>query len=528
MNRRVIKDILGEIPYTAELYWHLVQRHKPWQAHFKLNFLKDVLPKAVSQTEPYAKSAPSGKDVFIFASLHYWIDFSAMLALALAGKGHHVTFSFLPYGSWDKPIKKFDLRRQNLYARSVLSETASLLNIQSLLDVHPFSSDLPPALESAVEEVSVFDTQYTLQVEDISKEEELYQLRLERNQEAAANARAWLVAHKPDVVIVPNGTIQEMGVVYRVARYLNIPTVTFEFGDQHERIWLAQNAEIMHHETDDLWEGLSEEPLEESQLQQLQALFAAREDAKTWKNFARKWQDQPTEGGAAVKEKLGLDDRPVILLATNVLGDSLTLGRQVFTETMAEWIEGTVQYFADRQDVQLVIRVHPGETLTHGTSMVDVVNAALGEIPDHIHLVPPDESINTYDVVDIADLGLVYTTTVGLEMAMRGIPVLVAGQTHYRNRGFTYDPSSWEEYTQRLDKVLEDLESARLTQEQVELSWRYAYLFFFVFPQPFPWHLLNLKEDVKTRHMGYVLGEEGTVKYGKTFQYFVGKPLKWE
>ncbi|MDY6866665.1 MAG: hypothetical protein SVT56_01995 [Chloroflexota bacterium] len=524
----MFKEILGEIPYTAELYWHLVQRNKPWQAHFKLDFLKDVLPNAVRQAESFAKSAPSGKSVFIFASLHYWIDFSTMIALALAGKGHQVTFSFLPYGSWDKPITKFDLRRQNLYARSVLSEARSVLNNQSLLDVRPFSRDLPKSLENAVEEVSVFDTQYTLQVEDISKEEELFKLRLERNREAAANARAWLVAHKPDVVIVPNGTIQEMGVVYRVARYLNIPTVTFEFGDQHERIWLAQNAEIMRHETDDLWEALGDEPLDESQLQQLQELFAAREDAKTWKNFARKWQDKPTEGGAAVREKLGLDDRPVILLATNVLGDSLTLGRQVFTKTMAEWVEGTVRYFADRQDVQLVIRVHPGEMLTHGTSMVDVVNAELGEIPDHIHLIAPEEKTNTYDVVDIADLGLVYTTTVGLEMAMRGIPVLVAGQTHYRNRGFTYDPSSWEEYTEILNSLVDNLESARLSQEQVELSWRYAYLFFFTFPQPFPWHLLNLKEDVKTRPVGYVLGEEGSEKYGKTFQYLVGQPLEWD
>jgi hypothetical protein len=263
-------------------------------------------------------------------------------------------------------------------------------------------------------------------------------------------------------------------------------------------------------------------------LGRLQDLFAAREDAKTWKNFARKWQDTPTEGGAVVKEKLALDNRPVILLATNVLGDSLTLGRQVFTETMADWIRGTIRYFAERQDVQLVIRVHPGETLTHGTSMVDVVKAELGKMPAHMHLIAPEAQINTYDVVEIADLGLVYTTTVGLEMAMRGIPVLVAGQTHYRNRGFTYDPESWDEYVAMLDSILTDIASARLTQEQVELSWRYAYLFFFKFPQPFPWHLLDLKADVKSRPVEFVLSEDGLKKYGKTFEYLVGKPLEWK
>lgn len=110
---------------------------------------------------------------------------------------------------------------------------------------------------------------------------------------------------------------------------------------------------------------------------------------------------------------------------------------------------------------------------------------------------------------------------------MRGIPVVVAGQTHYRNRGFTSDPTSWEMYFSILDGKLEDLESAQLTQEQVELAWRYAYLFFFAFPKPFPWHLLDLEEDIKKRSMGLVLSDDGQEKYGETFEYFTGKPLTW-
>ncbi len=527
MNKRFLKSILGRLPYTVELYWQLVQRHRPWKEHFNLDDLAEVLPEAVQQTELFAHAANPGKKVFLFTSLHYWIEFSTLMGLALAGKGHKVTLSFLPYANWDKPIQKFDLRRQNLYARQVLAEVSPLMQVQSLLDVKPFSRELPTELVRAVEEVSTFDTQYTLQVEDITGEEDVYKLRYERNYHAALNARTWLMAHQPDVVIVPNGTIQEMGIVYRVAEYLNIPAVTFEFGDQRERIWIAQDAEIMRHETDALWDACGSEPLTEDQLAKLQELFSAREDAKTWQNFARQWQETPTEGGEAVREKLSLDDRPVVLLATNVLGDSLTLGRQVFSKTMADWIEQTVKYFADREDVQLVIRVHPGETLTHGTSMVDVVKAALDEIPAHIHLIEPDEKINTYDVTDITDLGLVYTTTVGLEMAMRGIPVVVAGQTHYRNRGFTHDPDTWDAYTETLEKLLSNLEDARLTQEQVERSWRYAYLFFFAFPKPFPWHLLDLKDDIHQRPLAFVLGAEGTRRYGETFDFLTGKPLTW-
>jgi len=527
MEKRAIKKVLGELPYTVELYWQLIQRHKPWQAHFNLDLLEAELAVAVAQVQPFIEEAPRGKRVFIFASLHYWIEYSTFLALALAGKGHQVTLSYLPYGSWDKPIEKFDLRGQNLYARQVLSQAASVIKIQPLLDIRPLSKSLPAELEAAVEEVSTFDTQYTLQVEDIDTEDPLYQLRYERNYEAALNGRAWLSAHKPDVVILPNGTIQEMGVLFRVAKHLKIPTVTFEFGDKREHIWLAQDSEIMRHETDSLWKARGDQALDEAQLEQLHALFSARVDAKTWKNFTRKWQDTPTKGGAFVRKKLNLDDRPVVLLATNVLGDSLTLDRQVFSKTMADWIEKSVRYFANRKDVQLLIRVHPGEMLTHGTSMVDVVKAELEEIPEHIHLIEPDEKINTYDIMDIADLGMVYTTTVGLEMAMRGIPVVVAGQTHYRNRGFTHDPATWEGFFDTLNELLGDLAGAPLSQDQIELAWRYAYLFFFEFPKPFPWHLVDLKKDIKSRPLRFVLGEEGQKRYDQTFKYLTGTPLKW-
>ena len=84
-----------------------------------------------------------------------------------------------------------------------------------------------------------------------------------------------------------------------------------------------------------------------------------------------------------------------------------------------------MQYFAGRPDIQFVIRVHPGEVLTHGLSMVEVVRQVLPTVPEHIRLIGPKDKVNTYDLIEVADLGLVYTTTVGLEMAMSGVPVIV-------------------------------------------------------------------------------------------------------
>ncbi len=99
--------------------------------------------------------------------LHYWIEHAALLGLALAAQGHKVTLGYLPYADWQKPINRFDLRRQNVYAapgawpgRTVdgnrfVPEPARLLQTACRMTVM-----------AAVRLVTHFDTQYTLQVEE--------------------------------------------------------------------------------------------------------------------------------------------------------------------------------------------------------------------------------------------------------------------------------------------------------------------------------------------------------------------------
>ncbi|MDD5368459.1 MAG: hypothetical protein PHQ40_05195 [Anaerolineaceae bacterium] len=525
-GKEALKEILGEIPLTAEFYWLVRQRGRAF-SRFSLKHLQANLPQIRDQAAQFAQSASVGKKVFIFATLHYWIEQATMLGMALAGQGHHVTLGFLPYSEWQKPISRFDLRRQNLYARRVLALGEPLIKPVSLLEGRGQYTPLPKELATAVEQVSAYDAQYTLQVEVFDVRSPIYQLRLERNTAIAQAALTWFHANRPDVVIIPNGSIQEFGVVYRVARYMKVPVVTYEFGDQRDRIWVAKNSEVMRQETGTMWEARKETPLSDAQMERIRAMFAARQKASTWENFARRWQGVPAQGGEQARAALGLDQRPVALLATNVLGDSLTLGRQVFSQTMAEWIARTVQYFSGCPDTQLVVRVHPGELLTHGPSMMTVVHEVLPHLPEHIHLIGPKEKINTYDLIDVADLGLVYTTTVGLEMAMDGLPVIVAGQTHYRGRGFTLDPESWVSYFKTLGQALAKPDVFRLSRQQMELAWQYAYRFFFEFPHPFPWHLVHMWEDVQAQPLSVVLSPQGMQKYGRTFAYLTGEPVDW-
>jgi hypothetical protein len=78
--------------------------------------------------------------------------------------------------------------------------------------------------------------------------------------------------------------------------------------------------------------------------------------------------------------------------------------------------------------------------------------------------------------MDAADVGLVFASTTGLELAIKGKPVIVAATTHYRDKGFTIDVDSPATYLEALDAVLADPQAH---SPDVELARRYAHLFFF-------------------------------------------------
>ena len=531
-TKSTLKNILGDLPLTAEIDWILRQKNRPRKDHFNLDRLQKSLPAARAVVEPFAKNAKLGKNVLFFATLHYWIEQSAYLGLVLAGLGHKVTLLTLPYSEWHKQKDNFTQRQRILHTRDALSTLSPLIEHASMLDLKP-ATVLPDTLQADVREISLWDTQYTLMREEVdmndASDRALYDLRIQRNTFAAKAALEWMQTKKPDVVLIPNGLILEMGIVFRVARYLNIDAITYEFNDQREQIWLAQNSSIMQQDTDYIVDARCHLPITDEMFERVADLENARRGARVWGKSKRLWQYVSSQGAKETRKLLNLDDRPVVMLAANVLGDSLTLGRDIFAASMTEWITKTVQYFAKRTDVQMVIRVHPGEKLVpQAKSMGTVVREALPELPSHIHVIGALDKINTYDLIEIADVGLAYTTTVGLETAMNGRPVISCGETHYRGRGFTLDPNSWDEYYGTLEKVLANIPAYQLNEKQIEFAWNYAYRFFFEYPRPFPWRLMNFWDDLEVWPLEKVLSEEGLAQFKDTFDFLVGNPFTWK
>ncbi len=516
-----LKDFLGNIPYTAELYWLLRQKDSPTTVGMNLRKLVNALPGWVEAAKQAAPQDGPRKKIVVFGMINYWITYSTLLSLSLAAQGHEVTLAFLPYAHWRKFEKRFDVRRQNAYILETLKPAAELVGVVSLFQSKSANAGALHLEPGTLSAQAHRDTQYSLLTEEIEVGSDLYNMRLERNRAMAEAAHAFLSTHQPDAVITPNGSILEFGVMFSVAKSLRIPVSTFEFGEQNYRMWMAQDDDVMRQDTTALWRARGTTPLTDEEWSQIRTMFEARQGARVWETFERTWQTADSKGAAQIRAELGLDDGPLVFLPTNVLGDSLTLGRQIFIG-MTEWIRRTIRWFREHPEYQLVVRIHPGEQIGWGPSTYDLLKAEFPEFPPNVRVLPADYKVNSYDLVDAARGGLVYTTTMGMEMAMIGKPVIVLGETHYRGKGFTHDPENWEDYLGLLEGVLAAPEKYAPNREKITSAWTYAYRFFFEYPQPFPWHIQHFWECIKEWPLARVLSDEGRAKYGKTFKALIG------
>ena len=183
---------------------------------------------------------------------------------------------------------------------------------------------------------------------------------------------------------------------------------------------------------------------------------------------------------------MGIDlDRPVYTLFTNVLWDAASSQREIVFKNPVEWVVETIRWFESHPELQLLVKVHPAEVVI-GTRQpfIDVLKEHIHEIPENVVIIPPEEKINSWSVYDISDLGIVHTTTAGMEMPLVGVPVVVVSDTHYRNKGFSLDANSREEYYY----ILEDIGLNRRTVSgaQKDLAKKYAYYLFQEYQFEFP------------------------------------------
>lgn len=279
-----------------------------------------------------------------------------------------------------------------------------------------------------------------------------------------------------DTVVSANGKFIQSGIGVEHAAHLQIPYVTWEVFNQFTGAIFAKNSIALDQRLDDLWENEKEKSLTVEQKAKLYKNFA---DQAASKNTPFKYvEDHYDISQQSLINRYHLNkNNPMIVMFPNVEWDSTAMIASGFA-SMLDWLCAAIEYGIKYPDYQIIIRAHPGELkvppdLQTTTPICDRLRERYPSLPANIHLIGPTEAVSSYALADMASAILVYSSTMGLEFALRGKRAWVAAKTYYAEKGFTVDIQSKAHLYELLNQKQFNL---RLTEQEHTYAERLAYI----------------------------------------------------
>jgi hypothetical protein len=192
-----------------------------------------------------------------------------------------------------------------------------------------------------------------------------------------------------------------------------------------------------------------------------------------------------------VRERFGVPDAARLLVATLSSYDERIAGEAVgafqpigdiLFPRQVDWIRETVDFVRSRPDLFLLIRVHPRE-FPNKREFVKSEHARLleqlfQELPLNVKVNWPSDGVSLYDLAEEADLFLNAWSSVGKEMTLLGLPVLIySPELLLYPADLNYVGDTRATYFRRIDEALAagwNLERVRMAYRWYALEFKYA------------------------------------------------------
>jgi len=306
---------------------------------------------------------------------------------------------------------------------------------------------------------------------------------LRENEIAAAGAyraaEAIFDQCKPDAVLMLNGLFAAERGIRAAALSRGIRVPTYEIAPRDGALVFSQNGFAPHFDMAQIWESYRDIPLFPDQAEAIDVLMADRRAGVG----AHESYGFGSPNNQSIRSSLGIPaGSRLITLFANIPWDTAFAGSNSTYDSMIDFIVDAVERMSGLPDCSLVIRSHPAEVKWGTDQPIEpTLRTLLGRIPKNVRFVSANNDLNSYQLASASDLILAYATTLGLEAAFLGLPVVVASDVHYRDRGFTIDLNHPDE----LDELLRG-PTVALSIEQKEIARRYAFAFFFRLMISFP------------------------------------------
>lgn len=279
----------------------------------------------------------------------------------------------------------------------------------------------------------------------------------------------------PDVIVMVNGQFFEERIVREVAAAEGVRVVTYETSPQRGGLFFSDGEPATEYDVGELLEERAWRQLSEEENRRLDSVLSRRRTGSDTQGYFTQVFGEISAG----------DGGKLFALFTNVTWDTAVTGREWAFGSVFEWVAATIRIAADLPKTTFVIRIHPAESRLPGRETREplklLIESEFPVLPDNVVVIPPEDPIDSYALIDKADAVGVFTSTIGLEAAAFGKAVCVVGRTHYRGKGFTTDVEDPTEYV----SLLGDLAWATPDERKTQRARIYAHTFFCQATLPF-------------------------------------------
>jgi len=139
----------------------------------------------------------------------------------------------------------------------------------------------------------------------------------------------------------------------------------------------------------------------------------------------------------------------IVPVFTNVIFDTSQPHSNVVFSDMFAWLDLVLETARQHRDTLFVVRAHPDESRPGKAARETVagwVASRRTTAEPNIVFVASDQFLSSYELIQRSKFVMIYNSTIGLEAAIMGAPVLCAGRARFTPYDTVFFPQTVEEY----------------------------------------------------------------------------------
>ena len=434
----------------------------------------------------------------------YITPFEILIYKALVSEGWHVDY-YIYDGSvkiHELTISDYSMSERKDFIKKNLKEGERLLNAAGVnfKYIEPIDSNLAKTIMSleTYEEVINFELDgisFGKIVErvifrfykslDISKKPDVLEISKQYLITCLQNylfSNKLMTNNHIEYILMSHGIYCTWEPVVQAAKKNKINYIAYDRAKTKETININFNQPAPDWSFDNEWNDLKDLSLTENQKNKVEEYLKEREhqnqDVYSY-NFKGKEKNL-----SSLRKKIGIDKNDfVITFFSNLIWDAANVDRDEVFDSFYDAIKSTSEYFNNKKNIKILVRPHPAEIVL-GTNQK--FESFLSSKMQNVIYLHEDLQVNSFSALEITDISISHTSTIGLEAAIIGIPSVVLGKTHYRNKGFTFDPKTKDDYFRMVDELVLNAGTHSDKNKRINLAKKYFYIMMFIYQKKVP------------------------------------------